>query len=926
MTDRYIPQDIEPKWQRRWEADALYKTGTDAGKPKYYILDFYPYPSGEGMSVGHARNYVPTDVIARYYRMRGFNVLHPIGFDAFGLPTENAAIKLKKNPHDLNERYSANYIRQYKLMGLSYDWDRVINSAHDDYYRWTQWIFLRLFNSWYDPRLDRAAPIADLERELSERGSQAIFDFIDANAEHSGVIGATTQPISAAEWNALSRKEKNAHLMGYRLAFRADSQVWWDPVDKVVVADEEVENGVAWRSGTPVERKTMRQWYFRITAYADRLQRDLDTVDWPERIVKMQRNWIGKSEGAEVVFRILGASHIPNSQISDSKFTAAHSANLESASLESGIHKESGISVFTTRPDTLWGATFMVMSPEHPLLARIVTDDQRAAVDAYCAAARARSEADRAAETKDKTGVFTGAYAINPVNGARIPIWVADYVLMGYGTGAIMAVPAHDQRDFDFARKYNLPIVEVVRAPGADATSTDQWTKAYEDKQGVMVNSGPLDGLSTGVDGLACIRAAIAHVTTLGVGKRRVNYRIRSWLISRQRYWGTPIPIVHTEDGEVAVDESELPVRLPDVSHYEPTVTGESPLAGIPSFVETPQGKRETDTMATWACSSWYYMRFADPKNSAAIFDQKQLDYWLPVDMYVGGAEHAVLHLLYARMWTKVLHDCGVVKFIEPFQALRNQGMILSAVERTDESGRRYHEKMSKSLGNVITPDSVAAEHGADALRGYEMFISDFTQTVPWNTQGVPGVRRWLDRVWRILLSPEEDKGTPVAMTAKDLRRVAHQTLQKYEKDLAAFGFNTIISGMMEFTNAMFKARDAGLTGTPEWREASDMLLLMIAPIAPHMAEEIWERLGRPYSVHQQPWPQLDAAATRSDSLTIVVQVNGKLRDRVTVDADATEEHVKAAALASDGARRYTNGNAPQKVIYVKGKLVNIVL
>jgi leucyl-tRNA synthetase len=914
MADRYTPQDIEPKWQQRWEADALYKTGTDTGKPKHYILDFYPYPSGEGMSVGHARNYVPTDVIARVYRMRGYNVLHPIGFDAFGLPTENAAIKLKKNPHDLNERYSANYIRQYKLMGLSYDWDRVINSAHDDYYRWSQWIFLKLFNSWYDPRLDRAAPIADLERELSERGSQTIFDFVDANAEHSGVIGAATRPISAAEWNALSRKDKNAHLMGYRLAFRASSQVWWDPVDKVVVADEEVENGVAWRSGTPVERKTMRQWYFRITAYADRLQRDLGTVDWPERIVKMQRNWIGKSEGAEVEFKFA------NSQIPNSRFTEAPSANLESAV------SESGISVFTTRPDTLWGATFMVMSPEHPLLTKIVTADQKAAVEAYCAAAKAKSEEDRTAESKEKTGVFSGGYAINPVNGARIPVWVADYVLMGYGTGAIMAVPAHDQRDFDFARKFDLPIIEVVRPPGADASDPASWAKAYEDKLGVMVNSGPLDGMSTGEDGLACIRAATEHVAKLGVGKRRVNYRIRSWLISRQRYWGTPIPIVHTPEGETAVDESALPVRLPDVSHYEPTVTGESPLAGIPSFVNTPEGQRETDTMATWACSSWYYMRFADPKNGAKIFNQEELDYWLPVDMYVGGAEHAVLHLLYARMWTKVLFDCGVVKFIEPFTALRNQGMILSANKKTDENGREYFEKMSKSLGNVITPDSVAAEHGADALRGYEMFISDFTQTVPWNTQGVPGVRRWLDRVWRILLSPEDDKGAPVPMTAKDLRRVAHQTLQKYDKDLAAFGFNTIISGLMEFTNAMFKARDAGLTGTPEWREASDMLLLMIAPIAPHMAEEIWERLGRGYSVHQQAWPHLDAAATKADSLTIVVQVNGKLRDRVTVDADASEESVTAAALASDGALRYINGGAPQKVIYVKGKLVNIVL
>jgi leucyl-tRNA synthetase len=897
MVDKYIPQDIEPKWQRRWEETELYKTAHVEGRPKHYILDFYPYPSGEGMSVGHARNYVPTDVIARVYRMRGYNVLHPIGFDAFGLPTENAAIKLKKSPHDLNERYSANYIRQYKLMGLSYDWSRVINSAHDDFYRWTQWIFLKLFHSWYDPRLDRAAPVADLERELSEHGAQAILAYIDQHAEQAGAVSAGTAAITAAQWAALSRKEKNAYLMNFRLAFRGESQVWWDPSDKVVVADEEVENGVAWRSGTPVIRKTMWQWYFRMTAYAERLQGDLDSVDWPERIVKMQRNWIGKSEGAEVEFK------------------TAHAALVDTS-----------IRVFTTRPDTLWGATFMVMSPEHPLLASIVSPEQRAAVDTYCTAAKTRSDEERSAEDKDKTGVFSGGYVINPVNGAQIPIWVSDYVLMGYGTGAIMAVPAHDQRDFDFARKFGLPIIEVVKGGPNGGTPTETWPTAYEEKAGVMVNSGPLDGMSTGEDGRACIRAAIEHVQKLGVGKRRVNYRIRAWLISRQRYWGTPIPIVHTPDGEVALDESQLPIRLPDVSHYEPTVTGESPLASIPSFVNAPEGQRETDTLATWACSSWYYMRFADPRNDQVIFDQEKLDYWLPVDMYVGGAEHAVLHLLYSRMWTKVLHDCGLVKFKEPFSALRNQGMILSANKKSDAKGREYYEKMSKSLGNVITPDSVAADHGADALRGYEMFISDFAQTVPWNTQGVPGVRRWLDRVWRIVLSPDDDKGAPNAMSAKELRRVVHQTLQRYERDLAGFSFNTIISAMMEFTNAMYKARDAGLVATPEWTEAIDILVKTVAPIAPHMAEELWERMGNTYSVHQQAWPLFDPDAVVEETLTVVVQVNGKVRDRVTVAADASEEAVREAALASEGARKFVNGATPRQVVYVKGRLVNIVL
>jgi leucyl-tRNA synthetase len=905
MADRYTPQDFETKWQQRWEADALYKSEPAGDKPKYYILDFYPYPSGEGMSVGHARNYVPTDVIARFYRMRGYNVLHPIGFDAFGLPTENTAIKLKKNPHDLNERYSANYIRQYKLMGLSYDWSRVINSAHDDYYRWTQWIFLQIFNSWYDPRKDKASPVSELEAELAAQGSGAIFAYVDQHAEHIGAVTAGAPDVTAAQWNAMSRREKNAYLMNFRLAFRAETQVWWDPVDKVVVADEEVENGRAWRSNAVVERKTQRQWYFRITAYAERLINDLTGVDWPERIVKMQRNWIGKSEGAEVEFLV---------------------PSPESRGQDSGLGTRDSIHVFTTRPDTLWGATFMVLSPEHPLVDTLTTPEQRAVVDAYRTMARGETDEARTAENKEKTGVFTGGYAINPVNNERIPVWIADYVLMGYGTGAIMAVPAHDQRDFDFARKFGLPIVQVVKGPNDDGKPASEWTAAYEEKDGVMVNSGPLNGMSTGEDGRNCIRAAIDHVAKLGMGKRRVNYRIRAWLISRQRYWGTPIPIIHTADGEVALDESELPLRLPDVEHYEPSATGESPLATIDDYVNTPRGRRETDTMATWACSSWYYMRFADPHNDTMIFEQRALNYWLPVDMYVGGAEHAVLHLLYSRMWTKVLYDIGVVNFIEPFSALRNQGLILSNQKKVDENGREYYEKMSKSKGNVITPDEVVAEHGADALRGYEMFISDFTQTVPWNTQGVPGVRRWLDRAWRIVLSPEDDRGASNAMTAKDLRRIAHQTIERYERDLTAFSFNTVVSAMMEFTNSLFKARDAGLVGTPEWAEAIDILVRLLAPIAPHMAEELWERTGHAYSIHQQAWPKIDPAAIKADEITVPVQVNGKLRDRITVPADADDEVVKAAALASENVRKFVDGKPVRQVIYAKGRMVSVVI
>ena len=905
MADKYIPQDIESKWQTRWEETEIYKTGPADKRPKYYILDMYPYPSGAGMSVGHAHNYVPPDVVARTYRMRGYNVLHPMGFDAFGLPTENAAIKEKVNPHALNESYSANYVRQFKLMGLSFDWSRLFNTAHPSFYRWTQWIFVQLFESWYDPRKDKASPIADLEKELSERGSGDIHDYIDSHPAHIGAIGKTTPRVSAAEWNAMSRKQQNAYLMGFRLAYRADSMVNWDPVDKVVVANEEVDaQGRAWRSGAVVIKKTLRQWFFRITAYASRLVEDLSIVDWPDKIISMQRNWVGKSMGAEVDFEI---------------------ADFRSQTSDKDPAK---IRVYTTRPDTLWGATFMVLSPEHPLVAQITTAEQRKAVDAYIVKAKAETDESRTDESKAKTGVFTGAYAINPVNGERIPIWIADYVLMTYGTGAIMAVPAHDQRDFDFARKFDLPIIQVVAAEKGKGNGND-LTKAYEAKEGVMVDSGPITDMPAGK---ASIDAAIAYCEEKGVGKRRVNYRIRDWLISRQRYWGTPIPIIHTADGEVTVPDSELPLRLPEVENYEPTQTGESPLAIIPNYVEVKDsngniiGHRETDTLATWACSSWYFLRFPDPHNDKAAFNYDELKYWMPVDMYVGGAEHAVLHLLYSRMWTKVLFDLDFVPFTEPFMRLRNQGMILAPNKVTDEHGREIYEKMSKSKGNVITPDEVVAEHGADALRAYEMFISDFAATVPWSTQGVPGVRRWLDRVWRIALAADEDKGTPQTFSARELRRAAHQTIQRYDRDIENFGFNTIISGMMEFTNTLFKARDAGLAGTPEWAEAIDILVRLLAPIAPHMAEELWARMGGGYSVHQQSWPKFEAAAAREDEITIPVQINGKVRDRLVVAVDTDEETIKQLAVASDGAKRFINGTPPKQVIYVKGRLVNIVM
>ena len=1004
--ERYDPTLIEQKWQDRWAADELYKTSPADERPKYFILDFYPYPSGEGLSVGHCRNYVPTDLIARYHRMKGFNVLHPMGWDAFGLPTENQAIKTKTNPAVLTKRYAANYKRQMNLIGASYDWSREITSSEPDYYHWTQWIFLRLYDHWYDPRADAARPISALESELAINGTAQIG------------LPLSERQVSAEEWHAYTPLQRQEFLKRFRLAYRGTATVNWDPVDKTVIANEEVgPDGRAWRSGALVERKVLRQWFFRISAFAERLDRDLDTVDWPARIITMQRNWIGKSTGAEVSFKIADF----RLQI------AAEHADPDQSAIN---NQQSEIIVFTTRPDTLWGATFMVLSPEHPLVAKLTTPEQQQTMDAYAAQARAKAAVVTLVEDKEKTGVFTGAYAINPVNGAQIPIWVADYVLMGYGTGAIMAVPAHDERDFAFALKFGLPIIPVIGRPDDAARSVlrpdsysaalpaklreagytfsedagqivveltgaqamayaalvrphlhNGWTEvvgagwlaifpdeiiawdsvaadaritnrirttlrvdalpsfmaylvaepAYRDlvfhaETGEPIHSGPINGLPAA----EAITRTVAYLEERGVGKGRLNFKMRDWLISRQRYWGTPIPIIHTEDGlEVAVTDAELPVTLPGVDSYEPTATGESPLAKIAEWVNVTlpdgrTGRRETDTMGTFACSSWYFLRFIAPHNTQALGTTADLAYWLPVDMYVGGAEHAVMHLLYARFWTKFLHDYGLVPFIEPFKALRNQGLILAPPKEVD--GQIIIEKMSKSKNNVITPDEVVAKHGADALRGYECFISDFEASVPWSTDGVPGVRRWLERVWRIVLSPGEVGDQPGAYSERQLQRLTHQTIQRVENDLKAFKFNTLVSALMEFTNGMYKARDAGLASTPAWGSAIETLLLLTAPVAPHITEELWARMGRSYSIHQQVWPTADPALAAEDEIEIVLQVNGKVRDKLTVPAEADEAQLHALALASERVKSHVGTKTIRKVIVVPGKLVNLVV
>jgi leucyl-tRNA synthetase len=969
---------------KRWEADELYRTATADERPKAYILDFFPYPSGDGLSVGHCRNYVPTDVLSRYYRMNGYNVLHPMGWDAFGLPAENAAIKQKTNPAKLIAEYSANYKRQFRLIGISFDWSREINSSKPEYYRWTQWIFLQLYKSWYDPRADSARPLAELEKELAEKGTR---DIPNADA------------LTATQWNVMSAKEQKEFLSNFRLAYRKAALVNWCPTDKTVLANEEVVDGRCWRCDSLVEKKTLMQWFFRITAYAERLIADLDTIDWPEHIKLMQRNWIGRSEGAEVNFPVDRSDHQP--------LTTDHY-----------------ITVFTTRPDTLWGATFGVLAPEHPWVEKLTAPERKAEVDAYVAQAKIKTEADRTAVEKDKTGVFIGAYVINPVNGERIPVWVADYVLMGYGTGAIMACPAHDERDFAFALKYGLPILPVIdRTDGlarsfalggtmrdgfADALRAEQipfeekqsslyitvpqakldryveiaqqfvqpgkWNEVvgarwlfifgpgdvqtfggmeserrilarchelepdvrgkrtvmemlyavefYRDalfhtEYGTMINSGEFSGTPSDV----AVQRVTEWLEETGKGKLRVNYKLRDWGISRQRYWGTPIPIIHTDEGEVPVDEKNLPVKLPNVESYEPTATGESPLATIPKFVNVKlpdgsRGRRETDTMGTFACSSWYFMRFADPRNHRAAFDQKEVAYWLPVDTYVGGAEHAVMHLLYARFWTKALRDLGYVPFIEPFQRLRNQGMILAP------DGR---EKMSKSKGNVITPDQVVAEHGADALRAYEMFISDFEQATPWNTNGLGGTYRWLRKVWDLLQVPSDRPVADVAteQADRDLRRKMHKTIKKVSGDIEGFRFNTVISAMMEFTNMVIDLQN--LVSDAAFEEARDTLLLLLAPIAPFMAEEIWTRKGRQYSIHQQKWPPFDAALAADEMMTLPVMVNGKVRDRVELPVGTSEAEVKETALEAANVKKHLDGKTPAQVIYVPGKMVSIV-
>ncbi|ENQ3108692.1 leucine--tRNA ligase [Bacillus cereus] len=795
-------QKIEKKWQAYWEENKTFRTPDETDKPKFYALDMFPYPSGAGLHVGHPEGYTATDILSRMKRMQGYNVLHPMGWDAFGLPAEQYALDTGNSPAEFTEKNINTFRNQIKALGFSYDWDREVNTTDPNYYKWTQWIFLQLF----------------------EKG----------------------------------------------LAYVDEIPVNWCPALGTVLANEEVIDGVSERGGHPVERRPMRQWMLKITAYADRLLEDLDELDWPESLKDMQRNWIGRSEGAEVHFAINGT---------DEKFT-----------------------VFTTRPDTLFGATYCVLAPEHALVAEITTEKQKEAVEAYIDSVKAKSDLERTELAKEKTGVFTGAYAINPVNGEKLPIWIADYVLASYGTGAVMAVPAHDERDYEFAKTFDLPMKEVVE--GGDIT------KEAHTGDGAHINSAFLDGLNKE----AAIVKMIEWLEVTSAGNQKVTYRLRDWLFSRQRYWGEPIPVIHWEDGTMtAVKDEELPLVLPKTENIRPSGTGESPLANIDEWVNVvdpetgKKGRRETNTMPQWAGSCWYYLRYIDPNNSEALVDPEKVKQWLPVDIYIGGAEHAVLHLLYARFWHKVLYDIGVVPTKEPFQQLFNQGMILG----------ENNEKMSKSKGNVVNPDDIVASHGADTLRLYEMFMGPLDASIAWSENGLDGARRFLDRVWRLFVQDNGELSEKITDAPnKNLEKVYHQTVKKVTEDYEELRFNTAISQMMVFINDAYKAETLP-------KEYVEGFVKMLAPVAPHVAEELWSKLGYNETVSYVSWPTFDESKLVEDEVEIVVQVMGKVRAKLTMKKDASKEEMEQ--LAVEAIKEQIEGKTVRKVIVVPGKLVNIV-
>ncbi|MFC2007060.1 leucine--tRNA ligase [Chloroflexota bacterium] len=818
MAVNYNPGEIEKKWQQRWADDRLYEVDDDDPRPKWYALTMFPYTSGD-LHIGHWYAMAPADVLARFKRLQGYNVLHPMGFDAFGLPAENAAIQRGIHPFTWTMQNVENMRRQLKSLGAIYDWSREVITCLPDYYRWTQWFFLKLYE-------------ADI-------------------------------------------------------AYRDKAPVNWCPQCQTVLANEQVVGeGVCERCGTAVTRKDLEQWFFRITKYADELM-EYDGVDWPERIKLMQQNWVGKSYGTDISF-----------------------------ALDHPGVDEKEIRVFTTRPDTTFGVTFMVLAPEHPLVAKLTSPEKRAEVEDYVTRTKHRTEIERLSVEKEKEGVFIGAYVTNRLNGEKVPVWIADYVLFSYGTGAVMGVPAHDERDFAFAKKYDLPIPVVIAPPEWQGGELEE---AYLEP-GTMVNSGQFNG-TPGEQGITAVSEFLEEK---GWGKRITSYRLRDWLISRQRYWGAPIPIIYCEKcGAVPVPEQDLPVLLPEDAEFKPT--GESPLKYHEQFVNTTcphcssPARRETDTMDTFMCSSWYFLRYTSPQFATAAFDADKLKHWLPVDLYTGGAEHAVMHLLYARFFNKAIRDIGIVDFDEPFTRLFNQGIIIAG-----------KHKMSKSRGNVVNPDEYVSELGADAIRAYLMFVAPWDQGGEWDDSGISGIARWLNRVWNLVLEGyrhDENINPEVRQQAeRQLERITHQTISKVTDDLEKIHLNTMISTLMELTNHLAKVRETGTVTSSYWKEAVKTLLLLMAPTTPHLAEELWQKTGYDYSIHNQDWPQWDKELARDEEITLIIQVNGKLRDRITVPASVTETEARQLAVESDRVKPHLEGKEESKVIYVPGRLVNIVV
>ena len=952
----YNFNEVEKKWQEYWRNNNIYKVDIDNNKPKFYILDMFPYPSGAGLHVGHPLGYIASDIYARYKRLKGFNVLHPMGYDAYGLPAEQYAIQTGTHPAITTEKNINRYREQLDKIGFCYDWDREVRTSDPAYYKWTQWTFIQLFNSYYCNQTKKAQPIADLVKRFEAQGTE-------------GLDAACSTPLTftAEEWKAKSEKEQQEILMNYRLAYLADTMVNWCPELGTVLANDEVADGLSVRGGHPVVRKTMKQWLLRITAYAERLLEGLETIDWSESIKEVQRNWIGKSMGASLLFDI--------------------------------ADKDINIEVFTTRADTLFGASFMVLAPEHEMISELVTEEQRAAVEEYVTWAKNRSERERMAEVKKVSGVFTGAYGINPFTGARIPIWVADYVLMGYGTGAIMAVPAHDSRDFAFARHFNLPITQVVAKPGEEPSDASQWTESFDAKEGVMVNSEFLNGLTV----KEAIATMIAKVEEMGIGKGKTNYRLRDAIFSRQRYWGEPFPIYYKDGMPYALDESQLPLELPSIDAYKPTETGEPPLARAKDWTTEEGYKLETNTMPGFAGSSAYYLRYMDPQNNNEFISKEANNYWEQVDLYIGGAEHGTGHLIYSRFWNKFLFDLGVICKDEPFKRMINQGMIqgrTSFVYRVNVQkfkeyfankempfdidtlgasnlfvsknieGRDYYsdpirvdicmvhndildteefnqwrddlkdskfifeqdkegnpiyvcgwevEKMSKSKFNVQNPDDLVAKYGADTLRLYEMFLGPLEQSKPWDTQGIEGVYRFIRKFWRLYTDENNEFCFSDEPATKEELKSLHKLIKKEEDDIERISFNTVVSAFMICVNELTDLKC-------NKREILEPLAIMVSPYAPHLAEELWHQMGHEDSVVMQKFPEFVESYVVENNFTYPVSINGKKRFDLELPITLSPAEIEKAAIESPEAVKWIADKSIKKVIVVPKKIINIVV